>query len=174
MDWQPNIEGVKWLLEAIWPKIHRRFPDLELYLAGRSFPEHLMHTPVPGVIFSGTVPDATAFMEDKAVMLVPLRSGSGMRVKILQGLAAGKTVISTTVGAEGIDAVPGREILLADTPEEFLDRIAYCVDQPAECRAVGKAGRKLTEEKYSDRAISEKLFDFYKQLLEGQLSMRMV
>jgi glycosyltransferase involved in cell wall biosynthesis len=107
-------------------------------------------------------------------MLVPLRSGSGMRVKILQGLAAGKTVISTTVGAEGIDAVPGREILLADTPEEFLDRIAYCVDQPAECRAVGKAGRKLTEEKYSDRAISEKLFDFYKQLLEGQLSMRMV
>lgn len=165
MDWLPNREGVAWFLEKCWPAIHAQHAQLPLYLAGRGFPKELMEKSLPMVSFSGTVDDAQYFMQDKQIMLVPLHSGSGLRIKILQGLALGKTIISTTIGAEGISVTDGINILLADSPEEFLEKINYCIENPDRCRAIGLEGRKLIEKKYANEVLSEKVSDFYRKLL---------
>jgi glycosyltransferase involved in cell wall biosynthesis len=174
MDWQPNNEGVRWFLREVWPLVHARFPDLSLHLAGRSFPDDLRTAAFPMVKCEGVVPDADVYMEDKQLMLVPLRSGSGMRVKILQGLAHGKTVISTSIGAEGIAVKDGRDILIADTPEQFMEKIGYCLSDPKRCLEIGAAGRSLVQEKYSDDAVQKVLLPFYQRLIENQLSIRIV
>lgn len=161
MDWLPNVEGVEWFLKSCWPLIHKTFPDLNLHLAGRSFPEHILQANHPGVICQGRIENANAYMADKQIMIVPLLSGSGMRVKIIQGLALGKTIISTRIGAEGIHVQSGKNILLADTPEEFLTAMKYCLELPHKCMDIGRSARALAEEEYSNLTIGKKLLAFY-------------
>jgi polysaccharide biosynthesis protein PslH len=165
MDWLPNIEAVKWFLSKCWNEIHDELPDLKLHLAGRSFPDDIRTTQYPNVFCSGKIENAQDYMRDKQVMIVPLLSGSGMRVKIIQGMAMGKTIISTTIGAEGIDATAGKDILLADTPIEFLAVIRRCVENPEWCRSVGNNAYELIREKYSNEVTGKKLKEFYEKLL---------
>ncbi len=165
MDWLPNQEGVKWFLEKCWPAVHAQHPQLPLFLAGRGFPRELMEQEIPKVSFSGTVEDAQKYMSDKQIMIVPLHSGSGLRIKILQGLALGKTIISTSVGAEGIEVTDGKDILIADSTEAFQQKINYCLEDASRCSDIGKAGRKLIEEKYSNSVLSKKMNSFYQRLL---------
>jgi glycosyltransferase involved in cell wall biosynthesis len=164
MDWLPNLEAVNWFLGSCWPKVHQQFPQLELHLAGRGFPDSLLHHAPEGVRCSGTVADAQAYMRDKQIMVVPLLSGSGMRVKIIQGMALGKTVISTSIGAEGIDVKDGEHLLIADTPAMFLEKIRYCVEHPDRCRSIGKAARQLVEERYACSRLGKRLIEFYSRL----------
>jgi glycosyltransferase involved in cell wall biosynthesis len=145
--------------------IHAKHTELKLHLAGRGFPESLIDHSIPNVSFTGAVKDAQEFMQDKQIMIVPLHSGSGLRIKILQGLALGKTIIATTVGAEGIDVTDGKNILIANTPEEFEQKVTYCLSDETRCKAIGLAGRKLIEEKYSSTALGEKVADYYRLLL---------
>lgn len=164
MDWLPNLEGVKWFLDSCWPMIHSRFPELYFHLAGRGFPDDIRKRIAPMVICEGMIADATEYMRTKQIMIVPLLSGSGMRVKIIQGLAMGKTIISTSIGAEGIDVKDGEEILIADTPAAFLKQIEYCMEDPARCRRIGINGRKKAEKLYSNDLLGKKLSDFYSSL----------
>lgn len=97
-------------------------------------------------------------------MIVPLLSGSGMRVKIIQGMALGKTIISTKIGAEGIPVENEKNIFLADTPEEFLEAISNCINNPRGCKQTGINGRKFAEENYSNQAAGKKIDVFYKAL----------
>lgn len=161
MDWLPNIEGIEWFLSSCWKDIHLLFPDLKLYLAGRNFPESIKEANHPNVICEGRIENANDYMLKHQLMIVPLRSGSGMRVKIIQGLALGRTIISTTIGAEGIECTPGKNILIADTPEEFLKTISQCLNDSTFCKSIGINGRLLAKEKYSNHAIGEKLTSFY-------------
>ncbi|MBK7851921.1 MAG: glycosyltransferase [Bacteroidetes bacterium] len=163
MDWLPNIEGVEWFLEKCWPEIHSAFPDLKLFLAGRNFPEYILEANLPGVFCEGRIENANAYMSDKQIMIVPLLSGSGMRVKIIQGMALGKTIISTTIGAEGINAESGKNILIADTPLDYFETIKKCLDNPEACRQIGIAARQLAEEEYSNLSIGKKLLNFYRE-----------
>jgi glycosyltransferase involved in cell wall biosynthesis len=164
MDWMPNREGVTWFLEKCWSDVHKRYPQLKLYLAGRNFPEEISSRNDSNTICEGRIEDAHRYMSDKQIMIVPLLSGSGMRVKIIQGMALGKTIISTKIGAEGIPAENGKNILIADTPEEFGNAIGRCVDDPAWCKSIGNKARKFAVDHYSNIAVGHQLGIFYNAL----------
>ena len=164
MDWLPNLEAVKWFLENCWNAIHNEFSGLKLFLAGRGFPKSLMENNFPNVICEGEIADSNKYMHDKQIMIVPLLSGSGMRVKIIQGMALEKTIISTSIGAEGIQFTNGENILIANTPLEFLAAVKKCLADKNYAKQIGENGRKLVAEKYSNEAIGKSVTSFLSQL----------
>lgn len=166
MNWMPNEEGIRWFVEAVWPLIHTRFPKLRLYLAGRMMPDWLVRLREPNVEVVGAVDDARSFIYSKAVMVVPLLSGSGIRIKIIEGMALGKAIISTTIGAEGINYTDGKNILIADNPEEFAAAIEKCLAGPEFCRTMGENARTLILEEHSLEGVAKKLERFYNRVLE--------
>ena len=161
MDWMPNLEGIEWLLREVWPVVHSRLPQVRLYLAGRHTPEALLHADIEGVTVVGEVPDAMEFIVSKQINVVPLLSGSGMRVKIIEAMSAGKAVVSTTVGAEGIDYEEGKNLLTANTPEEFAAQIERLVTDPDYCAEIGRNALELVAGEYSTRALTKKIIGFY-------------
>lgn len=165
MDWMPNSDGVKWVLNNIWPKIQEKSPELKLYLAGRNMPAWMMELKLKNVIIEGEVKDSHQFINSKSIMVVPLTSGGGMRVKIIEGMALGKTIISTAIGAEGIEYENNKNILIANTEKEFIDAICKCANDKLFSDEIGKNARKLIEAKYNNATICEKLSGFYKTLL---------
>ncbi|MDP1623992.1 MAG: glycosyltransferase family 4 protein [Bacteroidales bacterium] len=164
MNWIPNQEGIRWFLEHVWPDVHRQFPDLKYYLAGREMPEWMHTLKSENVIVLGEVEDARAFLASKAIMIVPLFSGSGIRVKIIEGMAAGKTIISTAIGAEGIGCTHHENILIANSPCEFFEMISICCTNSALCTKIGNQARLLVEKEYNTTILNQKLHAFYKQL----------
>lgn len=166
MDWMPNLEAVNWFLEEVWDKIHAEIPQARLYLAGRKMPESLMNAGYPNVSIVGEVPDAMYFIESKKINIVPLLSGSGIRVKIIEAMSVGKTVISTSIGAEGIDYTNGKDILIADTPDEFVKQIKRCLDDDEFCTQIGKNAYDLVANHYNNELLTKKLLAFYDKLLD--------
>lgn len=166
MDWLPNQEGIRWMLEEVWPVVHREVPQARLYLAGRKMPEGLMKADIEGVSVVGEVPDAMRFIAGKKINVVPLLSGSGIRVKIIEAMSMGKVVITTTVGAQGIEYTDGEHLLIADTPEDFARQIKRCVEDDAFCARVGQAAARLVAECYDEGKLADRLMDFYNERIE--------
>ncbi len=167
MNWMPNEEGVRWFLDKVWPLIHKENPKLNFYLAGRMMPDWLTNLKMKNVEIVGEVDDATEFINKKGIMIVPLLSGSGIRIKIIEGMALGKTIISTTIGAEGINYEDGKDILIANTPEEFSKVVKKCIQDRNYCSAIGRNARKLIENDHNISKIIGKLEGFYKTILEN-------
>lgn len=163
MDWSPNVEGISWFLNEIWPKVHANKPTLKLYLAGRNMPEYFTKGNWPNVHVIGEVEDAKAFMQSKAIMIVPLLSAGGVRVKIIEGLALGKAIISTSIGAEGIDCNHDEQMLIADSVGEWVKGISRLIEEPGLLKKLGEAGKNHTK-KFDNSAIINDLVDFYKSL----------
>jgi glycosyltransferase involved in cell wall biosynthesis len=163
MYWPPNIDGVTWFIEEIYPLIRRHRPDVVLDVVGSRPPPHLVRLGEQdaGICVPGYVADPTPYLEQAAAFLVPLRAGGGMRVKILNALAQGLPIVSTTLGAEGIAVTPGKNILLADTPKEFADAVLRLLHDPALAGRLGAAGRRLAEEQYDYRVTCSPLEDVY-------------
>ena len=113
----------------------------------------------------GEVENSRAFIHSKNIMIVPLFSGSGIRVKILEAMAEGRTVISTTIGAEGIDAVNEKEILIADDADAFARQIKRCLKDPDFCSTIAGSGRAFVKNRFDNKVIVKELLDFYKSLL---------
>lgn len=168
MDWLPNVESVNWLLEKVMPLIAQQSPGTVLHLAGRNMPAHYPEANLKNVKVWGEVPDAAAFEQDKSILVVPLLSGGGVRIKILQAMAMGKTVITTSIGLQGIDAQDGRDVLIADTPEIFAGKIIETVQHPERIEAIGTAARKLISEKYDRTLLITELIGRYQQLIMPQ------
>lgn len=166
MDWLPNQEGVRWFLEEVWPVVHREVPQARLYLAGRKMPDCWMNAGIEGVSVVGEVPDAMYFIESKQINIVPLLSGSGIRVKIIEAMSIGKTVITTSVGAQGIACTDGENILIANTPQEFAQQIKRCLDDDGFCRRIGEAAERLIAEQYDVGKLTDQLLAFYNERLE--------
>jgi len=164
MDWIPNEEGIRWFLEKVWPELNRRYPKLTFHIAGRHMPQWLVKSTYKNVVIEGEVEDANAFMNSKAIMVVPLFSGSGIRIKIIEGMAAGKAIVSTTVGAEGIGYTDGTDILIADDPEGFIRQISYCIENKEAYLNLGKAARTLIETSYNRNDLIEQLVAFYQKI----------
>lgn len=164
MDWRPNEEGIRWFLSDVWPQIHNELPQVRLFLAGRKMPEDLMQLQSDGIVVEGEVPDANRFMASKQINVVPLMAGSGIRVKIIEAMALGKPVIATTIGAEGIDYTDGTDILIADTPQQFVDHIRHCIEDPEFRKTLGTNARKRIMERYTNEALTQRLVDFYNKL----------
>lgn len=163
MDWLPNEEGIKWFLQEVWPLVHKQQPAAEFFFAGRNMPAYFRQMNTEGVHCIGEVPDASAFISDKSILVVPIRSGGGIRVKILEAMAAGKIVISTDVGIQGIEARNGVHYLAANTPDEFA--AAFNVIAKEETKDISENARKLVWSQYNEAVIMKGLLDRLKDLL---------
>jgi glycosyltransferase involved in cell wall biosynthesis len=166
MDWAPNREGVEWFLDYVWPKVNSQFPELKFYVAGRNFPSDFPEKDYPQVEIVGEVENSRAFLRSKTMMVVPLFSGSGIRVKILEAMAEGRPVISSTIGAEGINAVDGAHLLIADTPDAFARQIRRLLKDKDEARRMGMHARAFIRENYDNRKLVSDLIDFYKTIMK--------
>jgi glycosyltransferase involved in cell wall biosynthesis len=165
MDWLPNIEGVKWFLNTIWPLVITQHPNAKLYLAGKNMPAWLSQLKTKNVIVKGEVENAADFMNSKSIMIVPLLSGGGMRVKIIEGMMLGKTIVSTAIGAEGINYTNQKDIVIANTPKAFAEAIINCIINTKFCNDIGSNAKKLILSEYNNIDICKKLENFYLQLL---------
>jgi polysaccharide biosynthesis protein PslH len=165
MNWLPNEEGMKWFLDEVWPQVNKAYPDLPLYLAGRFIPSWLKNGKYNKVIIMGEVSDAIAFMKEHEIMVVPLFSGSGVRIKIIEAMSAGKAVISTHKGAEGIRCTDHHEILFAESAEDFRNCIALCLNNPNLVKSLGENAKKLILQEHNTTIILDKLEQFYQHLI---------
>jgi glycosyltransferase involved in cell wall biosynthesis len=165
MNWHPNEQGIKWFLDECWAKVKQSTPMIDAYFAGRYMPQWLLKTDLDGVHVVGEVADSIRFMTSKQIMVVPLLSGSGIRIKIIEAMSIGKTVIATTIAAEGIMYENGKNIIIANTAEEFAEAIKYCVENPDKCKEIGNEAYKLIAEKYSNDEVVNQLLDLYRQIL---------
>ena len=165
MDWKPNMEGISWFIEEVWPFVLKENQDLELHIAGRSMPDWLIEKKVPNMINHTEVENAQDFMLSHDIMIVPLLSAGGMRVKIIEGMALGRIIIATAIGAEGIDYIDGENILIANNAEEFNDKLVWLKANPEKVYEIGQNGKKLVENYYNNQRITEKLLSFYDKVL---------
>ncbi|WP_066755693.1 glycosyltransferase family 4 protein [Crocinitomix algicola] len=162
MDWEPNKEAVNWILDDIWPKLKKK--KVNLNLAGRHMPGYIHQEATDRLIVHGEVDSAVEFMSKYDVMIAPLLSGSGMRVKIIEAMGLGKTVITTRVGAEGIDYQDGENIIIANTSGTIIHAINRLIENPQEIKRIGKNARHLIEKKYDNNLIINNLLNFYKEI----------
>ncbi len=165
MNWLPNIEGIEWFIENVWPLIIEQYPSITFTIAGRNIPNHFYTKNIKNFKVEGEVPDAKQFMLSKDIMIVPLLSGSGIRIKIIEGMALGKTIITTSIGAEGLDINDGVNILIANTPQEFLEKISLCVNSPEICKIIGENARNYVALHHHNNTISNEIISFYNALL---------
>jgi glycosyltransferase involved in cell wall biosynthesis len=166
LDWGPNTEGLDWFFEHVWPAMHQKNRELKLYVAGRNSDFYFQGKILPDqVVICGEIEDAIQFMREHTIMIVPLFSGSGIRVKILEGMAMKKTIITTSTGAEGINVTHGQDILLANSAGEFISWINALIDDPGKTKAIGNQARKFITENFDNLVLSKALTGFYQQQL---------
>jgi glycosyltransferase involved in cell wall biosynthesis len=153
MFYPPNVEGVGWFAAEVFPLIRRELPTTRFHLVGSRPPASItrLATEGSGIVVTGYVRDLEPILRRSAVMVVPLHSGSGMRVKILEAFARGIPVVSTTVGCEGIGARAGEHLLVADRPRDFAAAVIRIIGDPNEARRLARAGRELVERRYDWR-----------------------
>jgi glycosyltransferase involved in cell wall biosynthesis len=150
MDWHPNEDAIQFFSNAILPRIRARVPHASLTVVGRH-PSPALRALAErvGLTVTGTVDDVRPAIDEAEVYVVPLRAGSGTRLKIFEALAMAKAVVSTTVGAEGLTLTSGRNVVLADTPEDFANAVVSLLGSPSMRQSLGDAGRHLVETRYS-------------------------
>ena len=167
LDWVPNQEGLGWFLDEVWLDLREEFPDLELHIAGRNTPEWIFQKAGNGVVVHGEVPDAQAFLKKYPMTIVPLFSGSGMRVKILEGMAMGRIVITTTLGIEGIPAEPEKSVLIADTKEAFIEKIRYIKKNKGKAVAMMQAARTFIKQHYDNKMIAKNVLKTFREVIKN-------
>lgn len=168
LDWLPNTEGLNWFLKNVWPKVNSLYPDVKLYVAGRNAHKTKLQQ-ANNVVLAGEVEDAYSFMNSKGIMVVPLLSGSGIRVKIIEGMALGKTIVTTSIGAEGIDYTDGENILIADTPEAFAEKIIICMKDQLLFTTIGNNALLFAKKRFSSHEVTERLLEFFKEYIKPSL-----
>jgi len=157
-----NSQGLRWFYENIWPRIKKRFPRLQLLIVGSGeLPkgnEHLMSD--SSLVFAGNVDDVQPWYNKAVISIVPLLSGSGTRLKILEAMSFGLPVLSTSKGAEGIDYTNGKDILIADEAEEFFNQLLNLLENTEKRLSIARKGRELVEKKYNWNMIGRKMQEF--------------
>lgn len=161
MNWIPNQEGISWFIRKVWPEVHADYPELKFHLAGREMPQWLKNLKVQGVVVDGEVPDARAYMHSHSIMVVPLFSGSGIRIKIIEGMLAGKAIITTSIGAEGIAFEDGVHLLIANDVECCIKEIEKCLKTPRLIQELGQNAKELVIKNHDNDRLIQKISDFY-------------
>jgi glycosyltransferase involved in cell wall biosynthesis len=167
LDYRPNYDGISWFLDEVFPLIRSRRPTAHVHVVGHGTPEVLSSLSRPGVHVTGRVPDLRDELEAAAVALVPLRIGGGTRLKIVEAMAMGRPIVSTTLGAEGIDAHQGEELLLADDPEAFAEATCQLLADPASRSLMGTRARALAADRYSWSRSTRELIALIDQVLSA-------
>jgi len=166
LDWLPNREGIEWFIDNFHKDLTAGRLKVKFYVAGHNIPEAYDEYEVPGKVFiQGEVDDALEFVNSKSIMIVPLLSGGGMRVKIVEGMAMQKCIISTSLGAEGINFTHGTNIIIANNTDEFQEALSKCIADEHYSREIGRNARKLIEEEHDVHAITTDLAGFYQSII---------
>ena len=167
MDWHPNEDAVIYFGESILPKIRAQVPDTSFAIVGRNPTQRLRDAAQRlGMIVTGTVDDVRPYLDEAAVYVVPLRVGSGTRMKIFEALGMAKPVVSTTVGAEGLALTDQKEFIAADDPDAFAAAVVYLLHNERQRTELGEAGRALVVERYSWDQVAKQ----FEMLCEGVVS----
>jgi polysaccharide biosynthesis protein PslH len=162
LDWMPNQDGLRWFLDEVWkPLLLREFPELTLHIAGRTAPAWLRHLDVERVVFHGEVDSAVDFLNAHPVMIAPLLSGGGMKAKVLEAFAVGRAVISTSLGMEGIPAVPGEHYYVADAPEQWVTALRSAYSDAQRLRLMGERGREFCLENFDNVRVANTLIPHF-------------
>jgi polysaccharide biosynthesis protein PslH len=157
--WHPNQDAIEYFCQEIFPAIRREAPDVVLRVIGkyRKSASSAALQAQEGVELCGLVDDIRPYVRDAQAYIVPLRIGGGTRLKILDALAMGKAIVSTSIGCEGLEVTPGRDILIADEPAAFARAVLSLLNEPARAAVLGQHGRRLVEERYDWSAIANTL-----------------
>ena len=139
----PNVDAAMRLAQSILPLLKGKYPEIELYLVGDRPPTQLRELANKQIIVTGRVVQVHPYLDRATIIVAPLRQGGGMRVKVLETLAAGKALVATRLAVEGLDVADGEQVLLAETDQEFRDRLGYLLDQPEERMALATRARGL-------------------------------
>jgi glycosyltransferase involved in cell wall biosynthesis len=164
MDFRPNVDAVVWFCQEVLPLVRRRIPDVRFYIVGQSPHRRVLRlADDPVVTVTGYVDDVRPYIASACVYVVPLRMGGGTRLKVLEAMAMGKAIVSTSLGCEGFEGlVSGRELFIADAPEEFAQRVVELLDDTSRRERLGWAARRFVEERYDWRLIVPRLEQVYK------------
>jgi glycosyltransferase involved in cell wall biosynthesis len=165
LDWLPNQNGIAWFIRQVWPIVRQELPELEFHLAGRNAPQDFeARMAAPGVVYHGEIPDAREFLAAHPIFIVPLFSGSGMRIKLLDCMAAGRATVTTTIGAEGIPIDPEREAFVADEPERFAAYIITLAKESALRESMGSCARDFIRKNFNNTFIINQFITFIRNL----------
>ena len=170
MNMFANRDGVDWFLESVWPLVKARVPEVRFVAIGQRPSQRLLETAArdDAVEAPGFVADVRPAVARAAVYIVPLRVGGGTRLKVFDAMAQGKAIVSTTLGAEGIDVQDGEHLMLADDAESFAERIVDLLQRPELRRRLGEAARARVEEQYSWTMLADRLARVYTRVIENR------
>jgi glycosyltransferase involved in cell wall biosynthesis len=162
LDWAPNQEGLQWFFKNVWKRVNEKFPDLKIYITGRNAPEKFIRIfEKKNVEYIGSVDDAYKFMNSNSIMIAPLFSGSGMRIKIIEGMALGKAIITTKIGTEGIETTNYENIIIAENEMEFVKAIEELVTNERLFNSISQKAMSFIQDKFNNNTITSELLDFY-------------
>jgi glycosyltransferase involved in cell wall biosynthesis len=164
MDWMPNVSGMEWFLDEVWPLVLSKLPQATFNLAGRDMPDSLMTHSQSGVSVIGEVESAETFYKQNGILVVPLLSGSGIRIKIIEGLSYGKAIVSTTIGAMGINLKTNENIIISDSPEDFANSMVKLYEDKAFRLKLGENARTTAQQKFDVNALGTQISEFYNRL----------
>jgi len=167
LHYPPNADGIRWFLHEVLPLIHQQMPNVRVTVVGKNPPPDFIQLAAQKpdwIEVTGYVPDLTPYLERAALMIVPVRAGGGMRVRILEAFARGMPVVTTTVGLEGIHAKPNQDILVADTPKGFAGAVVRLLEDEQLQSQLAANGRHLAETKYDWRVVLKRMDDVYLEI----------
>jgi glycosyltransferase involved in cell wall biosynthesis len=163
MFYPPNSDAVHWFAKEVFPQVRRAVATVQFFVVGSRPPRSVANLARPGsnIVVTGRVDDLQPVLRQAAVMVVPVRSGSGMRVKILEAFARGIPVVSTSVGVEGIAARADEHLLVADEPQAFAEHVVRLLQEPTAAAKLARAARELVEARYDWRTVLRGLDAIY-------------
>jgi glycosyltransferase involved in cell wall biosynthesis len=164
LEYRPNLDAAYHLVQEIWPLVRDRCPDAELAIVGRAAEADIRRLRRDGVLVTGEVPDIRPYLQRAAVVGVPVRMGGGTRLKVVEGLAMGKAMVSTTLGCEGVRVEDGEHLLIGDDAEAFAARVVELFDDHAGRERLGIAARGLVEREYGWDLAAERLEELYRRV----------
>jgi glycosyltransferase involved in cell wall biosynthesis len=165
LDWLPNIDGLYWFIKMVWPLVINGIHEAEFHIAGRNpSPELFKGFKGQNIFFAGEVESSADFIKENTIMIAPLFSGSGIRIKIIEGMSYGKCIVATPIAAEGLVYEHNSNILISSDPEEFADYITRLILDPVLRKKLGENALKNVRKNYNILASAEKLVNFYSEL----------
>ena len=162
LDWLPNQEGLKWFIHECLPSIENVFPDTRFHIAGRHMPSSIAALASANIIIHGEVESAQQFIKDHGLMIVPLLSGGGMRIKIIEAMMLQKAIVSTSIGAEGIQYQQRENIIIADDANQFANAIIELFQDAELAHNIASNARQLAIQNYSSNKVAAELLQFYR------------
>jgi glycosyltransferase involved in cell wall biosynthesis len=164
LHYPPNADGIRWFIHEVFPLIKQKLPEASLTVIGKNPPSdfvQIAHQNPNSIKVTGYVPDLTPYLEKAGVMVVPVRAGGGMRVRILEAFARGMPVVTTTIGIEGIEASPGEEVIIKDVPSEFAEAVVNLINDRGLQEKLARKGRLLAETQYDWQVVLKKMDTIY-------------